>query len=264
MGRESEEILAGLKVHIISLFPGFFKGPFSCGPVRIVQEKAVLKVEIVNPRDFTDDPHGTVDGYPFGGGCGMVLKPDPVFRAVESIRQEKSHVVLLSPQGHSFNQSVAREFSQYQHLVLICGRYKGIDERVRTELADDEVSIGDYILSGGEAAALVIVESVARLLPGAVGHEESVTTDSFSSNILDAPYYTRPQDFRGNSVPEVLLSGDHAAVRRWRRKQALLTTAQRRPDLLRNEILTQAERQFLLAKLEKEITNGEEKRDQER
>ncbi len=250
-----------MQVHIVSLFPDYFNGPFECGPTRIVQQKGILEIEVINPRDFTDDPHRTVDDYPFGGGSGMVLKPEPVCQAVESVRQENSHVVLLTPQGRLFNQSVAREFSRLEHLVLICGRYKGVDERVRTVLADDEVSLGDYIISGGEAAALAIVESVARLLPGAVEHEQSVATDSFSPSILDAPYYTRPRVFRGISVPEVLVSGDHASIAGWRRNQALLLTARRRPDLLRNEVLTENERKSLLAELGKESANGKEERE---
>jgi len=247
-----------MRVDIVSLFPDYFDGPFRCGPTRVAQEKGSLSIAITNPREFTDDDYRTVDDYPFGGGAGMVLKPEPIFRAVESVRRDGTYTVLLCPQGRSLTQAVAREFSQRQHLVLICGRYKGVDERVRTGLVDDEVSVGDYILPGGEAAAVAVVESVARLLPGAVGDEDSVATDSFSSGLLDAPYYTRPRSYRDMVVPEPLLSGDHAAVASWRRQQALLTTARRRPDLLRDEALTDAEREFLMLQLEKEMPNGEE------
>jgi len=262
-----------MQVHIVSLFPEYFHGPFDCGPTRVAREKGMLAVEVTNPRDFTDDHHRTADDYPFGGGSGMVLKPEPIFLAVESIRRPNSRVILLSPQGQLFDQKTAREFSLMDHLVLICGRYKGVDERVRLSLVDDEVSLGDYILAGGEVAACAIVESVARLLPGAVEHSDSVDTDSFECSparwtpgILDAPYYTRPREFRGMAAPEVLFSGDHAAVSRWRRNQALLATARRRPELLRDEVLTCTERDFLLSELNtmssgKETGNGQEERD---
>jgi len=245
-----------MRVHIVSLFPEYFRGPFDCGPTRMAREAGSLDVGFVNPRDFTADPHRTVDDYPFGGGAGMVLKPEPLVQAVESVRQPGSRVVLLSPQGRQFIQSVALEFSRAGHVVLVCGRYKGVDERVHT-VVDEELSVGDYVLAGGEAAAVVVVEAVARLLPGAVEHEESVNTDSFTARLLDAPYYTRPREFRGRVVPEVLLTGDHAAVARWRREQALLLTALRRPELLRDEVLTETEREFLCRELGKEILNGQ-------
>lgn len=245
-----------MRIHIVSVFPEFFRGPFGCGPTRIAQENKALTLAVVNPRDFTDDPHRTVDDYPFGGGAGMIMKAEPLCRAVESIRTPGAHTVLLSPRGRLFDQSVAEEFSRMAHLILICGRYKGVDERVRSALAGDEVSLGDYILAGGEAAACVVVEAVARLLPGVVGDEKSVATDSFSTGILDAPYYTRPEEFRGMRVPEVLLSGNHAAVTRWRREQALLATARRRPELLRNEVLTREERDYLSHELTKEASYG--------
>ena len=242
-------------VHVVTLFPEYFAGPFDCGPTRVVRESKELAVEFVNPRDFTNDAHRTVDDYPFGGGAGMVLKPEPLVSAIESVRDAGSRVVLLSPQGRRFAQAVAKEFSSLPHLILVSGRYKGVDERVR-ELCDDEVSVGDFVLAGGEAAAIAVVEALARLLPGAVEHEESVATDSFSAGLLDAPYYTRPAEFRGRKVPDVLMSGDHAAVARWRREKALLATALRRPELLRNEVLTEAEREFLCRELGKEIENG--------
>ncbi len=244
-----------MQTAVITLFPDYFRGPFECGPTRAACADGQLELSFVNPRDFTTDAHRTVDDYPFGGGAGMVMKPEPLSAAIDSIRRPDSLVVLLSPQGDRFTQPLAEEFSRTGHLVLICGRYKGVDERVRLQ-CDREVSVGDYVLAGGEAAAVVIVEAVARLLPGAVGHEDSVATDSFSAGILDAPYYTRPREFRGQEVPEVLVSGDHASVARWRREQALKTTAQRRPELLRNEVLTECEREFLCRELEKETSNG--------
>jgi len=247
-----------MRVHVISLFPEYFSGPLDCGTTRIAREKGLLETEVVNPRDFTDDAHRTVDDYPFGGGAGMVLKPEPLFSAVESVRTPAARVVLLSPRGRRYNQPVAREFSRLDHLVLVCGRYKDVDERVRATLCDDEISVGDFILAGGEAAAVILIESVARLLPGVVGDAESVDTDSFERGILDAPYYTRPRRFRGLDVPEVLVAGDHAAVADWRRERALLETARRRPELLRDEVLTEPEREFLILNLTKEMFNGEE------
>ncbi len=247
-----------MRVEIVTLFPDYFSGPFACGPVRVAREKSALSIGLANPRDFTSDQHRTVDDYPFGGGAGMVLKPEPVFAAVESVRTPDSWVVLLSPQGRPFTQQVAEEMSRRPHLVLVCGRYKAVDERVRVALCQDEVSVGDFVLSGGEAAACCIVESVARLLPGAVGDEESVATDSFSAGIFDAPYYTRPAEFRGMAVPEVLLSGDHAAVRDWRRRAALGRTMRRRPELLAGVVLTAEERDYLMTEIAKEFPNGQE------
>jgi len=255
-----------MRVHIISLFPEYFAGPFSCGPTRVVREKRTLELSVVNPRDFTDDPHRTVDDYPFGGGAGMVLKPEPLFRAIESVRDGTSHTIMLSPRGRRFDQQAARDLSAMPHVILVCGRYKGVDERVREALADDELSVGDFVLAGGEAAAVMVVEAVARLLPGAVEHEESVDTDSFSPALLDAPWYTRPRSFRGMDAPEVLVSGDHDAVARWRRRQSLSITARRRPELLRGEVLTEDERRFLMHELRldetvKEISHGQEEED---
>jgi tRNA (guanine37-N1)-methyltransferase len=244
-----------MQVHVISLFPEYFTGPLDCGPTRVVREAGGLTVDIVNPREFTSDAHRTVDDYPFGGGAGMVMKPEPLAAAIESARRPGSCVALLSPQGEALDQDMAVELSRKADLILVCGRYKGVDQRV-VALCDREVSIGDYVLAGGEAAAVVIIEAVARLLPGAVGDEDSVATDSFSAGILDAPYYTRPREFRGSEVPEVLVSGDHAAVAGWRRQQALLATVRRRPELLAKEVLTEAEREFLCRELEKEIING--------
>uniref|UniRef100_A0A7V3PSI6 tRNA (guanine-N(1)-)-methyltransferase n=1 Tax=candidate division WOR-3 bacterium TaxID=2052148 RepID=A0A7V3PSI6_UNCW3 len=238
-----------MRIDLISIFPEYFVGPFECGPTRVAREKGLLEIRIVNPRDFTTDLHRTVDDYPFGGGAGMVIKPEPIFLAVESVRQPDSRVILLSPQGDQFNQVLARRFTEFPHLVLICGRYKGVDERVRMLLIDQEVSIGDYVLAGGEAAAVVIIEAIARLLPGAVGNEDSVASDSFENGLLAAPVYTRPRQFRGISVPEVLISGNHGAVATWRRQQALLNTARRRPDLLKNVKLTEEEKQFLSREL---------------
>ncbi|MFO7638940.1 MAG: tRNA (guanosine(37)-N1)-methyltransferase TrmD [bacterium] len=246
-----------MRLHVVSLFPEFFSGPVDFGTTRIAREKQLLQFEVVNPRDFTSDPHRTVDDYPFGGGAGMVLKPEPLFAAVESVRTPASRVVLLSPRGKRYDQSTAREFSRTGHLVLICGRYKDVDERVRAGLCDDELSVGDYVLAGGEAAAVIVIESIARLLPGVVGDAESVDTDSFENGLLDAPWFTRPRCFRDMAVPEVLVTGDHAAVGRWRREQSLLLTARARPELLDSETLTESEREFLMHHLTKEMFNGQ-------
>jgi tRNA (guanine37-N1)-methyltransferase len=222
-----------MQVHIVTIFPEFFSSPLSCGVMRIAKEKNMVQVDLVNLRDFADDSYRTVDDYPFGGGPGMILKPEPIFKAVESVKQENSHVVLLSPQGRPLNQDIVTELSRREHLIMICGRYKGVDERVREHLADEEISVGDYVLSGGEAAALVLLEAMTRLLPDVVGDKESVDTDSFISGLLDAPYYTRPADFRGYKVPEVLLSGHHQKVKEWREEQAMKITKEKRPDLLK-------------------------------
>ncbi|MBM3321931.1 tRNA (guanosine(37)-N1)-methyltransferase TrmD [candidate division WOR-3 bacterium] len=246
-----------MRISIVSLFPGYFSGPFGCGPTRVAREAALLQVNIVNPRDFTSDAHRTVDDCPFGGGAGMVLKPEPMVRAIESARSRDGRVVLLAARGRTFVQSTAREYSSLPHLVLVCGRYKGVDERVAAS-ADEELSVGDFVLAGGEAAAIAVVEAVARLLPGAVEHEESVATDSFSPALLDAPWYTRPREFRGMEAPDVLVAGDHAAVAAWRREQALIATARRRPELLRHEVLTEQERTVLSRLIEKEILNGKD------
>jgi len=246
-----------MHVDVVSVFPEYFTGPFGCGPTRVAQEKGVLSLSVTNPRDFTVDPHRTVDDYPFGGGPGMVMKPEPIAAALEQVRRPGSHVILLSPRGRLFDQACALDYSRRERLVLVCGRYKGVDERVAA-LADEELSLGDFVLAGGEPAACCVVDALARLLPGAVEDKDSVNTDSFSEDILDAPYYTRPRCFRGRSVPEPLLSGNHVAISRWRREAALLATALRRPELLRRTVLTRTEREFLRKELEKEITHGKE------
>lgn len=224
--------------HIITIFPDFFAGPFDHGVIRRARTAGRLQISIYDLRNWTYDRHKTVDDRPFGGGEGMLLKPQPIFEAVESIlphRGPKQKVVLLSAQGRRFTQSLARGFAALDDLVLICGRYEGVDERVAQYLADDEVSVGDFVLSGGELAAAMIVDVVARLLPGVLGNEESVRNESFSEaneGYLDCPQYTRPAEFRGWRVPEVLLSGNHAEIQRWRRAAAREKTERLRPDLI--------------------------------
>ncbi len=222
--------------HIVTIFPEFFRGPFEHGVIARAQAAGLLQIQVYNLREWTFDRHKTVDDRPFGGGEGMVLKPEPLFLAVESIFPERlpsRKVVLLSAQGRLFDQETARRLSQVPELLLICGRYEGVDERVAEHLADEEISIGDYVLSGGELAAAVVVDAVARLIPGVLGNEDSSVFESFgSSGVLDCPHWTRPAEFRGWKAPEVLLNGNHAEIRRWRRRAALVKTARLRPDLL--------------------------------
>jgi tRNA (guanine37-N1)-methyltransferase len=230
--------------HVLTIFPEFFRGPFEHGVVARAREAGGVEIHFHNLRDWTHDRHKTVDDRPFGGGEGMLLKPEPLFAAVESIWPERDasrRVILLSAQGRKFDQPAARRLSQVTALLLICGRYEGVDERVAEHLADEELSIGDYVLSGGELAAAVVVDAVARLLPGVLGNEDSVVFESFGEvagqeapGILDCPQYTRPAEFRGWKVPEILLGGNHEEIRRWRKQAALEKTARLRPDLLGN------------------------------
>ncbi len=224
-----------MKCDIITIFPGIFHAYLSEGMLKRALQKSLIEIEIHNMRDFTGDRHRTVDDYPYGGGSGMVMKPEPFFAAVETLcpDAEKRRVVILSPAGRKFDQEMAMELSQEtRRLIFLCGRYEAIDERVRTALADDEVSIGDYVLTGGELPALVIIDAIVRLIPGVLGDERSAEVESFSWGILDYPHFTRPPVFRGLQVPEILLSGNHKNILRWRRKEALRRTLQRRPELL--------------------------------
>jgi len=223
-----------LKIYIITIFPEFFVSPLSYGVLKRGIDQGHVEVECIGLRPFTDDPHRKVDDYPFGGGAGMVLKPEPIFRAVESLDGklgEKKEIVLLSARGSLFDQDTAIRLSTLESLVLICGRYRGIDERVTESLVTSEISIGDYILSGGEAACLVLLDAIIRLIPGVLGDFESAFEDSFFDGLLSAPDYTRPRVWRGMAVPDVLLSGDHEKIRRWRLAKACKVTQERRPDL---------------------------------
>jgi tRNA (guanine37-N1)-methyltransferase len=225
-----------VKFHIVTIFPEFFDGPFRHGVVARAIEAGIVHVNIHSLRDWTHDRHQTVDDRPFGGGEGMLLKPEPLFDAIEQILPQRSpstRVVLLSAQGRRFNQAVARRLAEYEEIALICGRYEGVDERVAEHLADEELSIGDYVLSGGELAAAVVIDATARLAPGVLGNGDSAVFESFSeAAMLDCPQYTRPADFRGWRVPETLLGGNHEEIRRWRKQAALEKTARLRPDLL--------------------------------
>lgn len=220
-----------MKIDVLTLFPGMFSGPLDESIVKRAREAGILQLGIHNLRDWTHDRHKTVDDRPFGGGPGMLLKPEPIFEAVEHLRNERTQVILLCPQGRKFDQAVARELAQNEHLMLVCGSYEGFDERIREALADDELSIGDFVLTNGALPAMVVIDAVTRLLPGVLGDEESSKDESFSQGLLEYPHYTRPADFRGMKVPEVLLSGNHAEIARWREQQARLRTARRRPDL---------------------------------
>ena len=278
-----------MRIDILTIFPDFFRGPLDYGIVRRAREAGLVEIEIHDLREFTKDKHRTVDDRPFGGGEGMVLKPEPIFECVESLgndsigndslgriaprdaranRATKQSVILLSAQGQKLDQSLAWELSQSERIVLICGRYEGVDERISEHLADREVSIGDYVLSGGELGAAVIVDTITRLIPGAVGNEASTQQESFtarqdagdcgggaeqegpsstcvSGGLLDYPHYTRPADFRGMTVPEVLVNGNHEEIRRWRRKTALAKTMRNRPDLLERVALSDEDRELL-------------------
>jgi len=220
-----------MKIDVLTLFPGMFSGPLDESIVKRAREAGILKLAIHNLRDWTHDRHKTVDDRPFGGGPGMLLKPEPVFEAVEQLAGEQTKVVLLCPQGRKFDQGAARELAKLEHLLLVCGSYEGFDERIREALADDELSIGDFVLTNGALPAMVVVDAVTRLLPGVLGDDESSKDESFSQGMLEYPHYTRPADFRGMKVPDVLLSGNHAEIERWRQAQARLRTAARRPDL---------------------------------
>jgi tRNA (guanine37-N1)-methyltransferase len=221
-----------VKIAVLTLFPGMFAGPLDESIVKRAREAGLLELTLHNLRDYAHDRHRTVDDRPFGGGPGMLLKPEPLFEAVEKLARETTRVILLSPSGRTFNQAIARELAQLDDLLLISGHYEGFDERVREQLADDELSIGDYVLTNGALPAMVIVDAVTRLLPGALGDDTSSHEESFSHGLLEYPQYTRPAEFRGMKVPEVLLSGNHAQIAKWRAERANARTKERRPDLL--------------------------------
>jgi tRNA (guanine37-N1)-methyltransferase len=245
-----------LRIDVLTIFPRTVEGPLSEGIVNRAREGGLVDIRVHDLRDFTEDRHRTVDDAPFGGGPGMVMKAEPFFRAAEALPPRPpgpEAVVLLSPRGRPFEQQTAERYARLGHLLLLCGRYEGIDERVREGLATEEVSLGDFVLTGGEVAALAVIEATVRLLPGALGDQGSAQADSFADGLLDHPHYTRPAVVRGRAVPEALLSGDHERVRRWRRREALRATRERRPELLGAAPLS-AEDEVLL----REIEEGEE------
>jgi tRNA (guanine37-N1)-methyltransferase len=227
-----------MRFDIITIFPELFTGVTECGIIRRALRSGLVDIRIINLRDFTKDRHRSVDDRPYGGGEGMVFMPEPLFEAIEFCKGQEGgssgQVVLMSPQGKTWSQHLAAEFATIPHLMLVCGRYEGVDQRVIDSLVDREISIGDFVLSGGEIPAMVILDSVVRLIPGALGCSESAVNESFSSGLLDYPQYTRPAEYRGQAVPEVLLSGDHAKIEKWRKEQALEKTKRARPELIKD------------------------------
>jgi tRNA (guanine37-N1)-methyltransferase len=238
-----------MKIDVLTLFPEMFSGVFGHSILKKAAEKEAVQYNVVNFREFADNKHQTVDDYPYGGGAGMVLKPQPIFDAVDTLIKEnehkKSRVILLCPQGERFTQKKAEELANDKHLIFICGHYEGYDERIRKHIVTDEISIGDYVLTGGELGAMVVIDSVVRLLPEVLGNEESHQQDSFSTGLLEHPHYTRPADFRGMKVPEVLMSGNHKNIEEWRVKESLRRTLTRRPDLLEQIELTKEQSKWL-------------------
>jgi len=232
---------------ILTIFPEIFRSPLSESLIKKALDKGVLQVRIWNLRDFTEDKHRTTDDYPYGGGAGMVMKADPIFRAVEEIKANNpdARTLLLTPQGERFHQGLAKGLSEQKHWILICGRYEGLDERVRLGVVDREISIGDYVLNGGEIPALVFLEVISRYVPGFLGSEQSVEEETFSDGLLEYPQYTRPPVIRGMEVPEILLSGNHSEIKRWRRRESLKRTYLRRPDLLERADLSEEDLEYL-------------------
>lgn len=247
-----------MRIDIVSLFPAMFDGPFGESMTKRAIDRGLLEIKVTNLRDFAFDKHKQVDDSPFGGGSGMVLKPEPMFRALRHIEASAAYarrrVLLMSPSGRTFNQKKAKELAAYDQLIFLCGHYEGFDTRIEEHLADEDISIGDYVITGGELPAMVIIDAVSRMIPGVLGSEESAPTDSFYEGLLGYPQYTRPRDFEGLVVPEVLLSGDHGQIALWRRRESLRRTKARRPDLLKKAALSESDRRFL-ASLE-ETENG--------
>ncbi len=238
-----------MRIDILTLFPEMFRGPFDESIMKRAVEAGLIEINVYNIRDYTNDRHHTVDDYPYGGGHGMVMKPEPLFEATEAVvalGERRGPIVLLTPQGRTLDQTMAGELAKEQRLVLICGHYEGVDERVREHLITQEISIGDYVLSGGELPAMVVVDAVVRLIPGVLGSADSLVEESHTEGLLEYPQYTRPAEFRGWPVPGILLSGNHQEVKRWRRQQSVLRTAQRRSDLLAKADLTDEERRLAI------------------
>lgn len=242
---------------ILTIFPEMFKGPFSESMIFRAREKGIIDINLINIRDYAYDKHSTTDDTPYGGGAGMVMKIEPIYRAWQDVQKSRGDVpvIMLSPQGRKLDQKIVKEFSEEKGLILLCGHYEGIDERIREEIVTDEISIGDYVLTGGEIAAIVLVDAVARMLPGVLGTKESMIEDSFYNGLLDFPNYTRPRKFKEMEVPEILLSGNHGAIDRWRRKEALKRTFLRRPDLLEKKELD-IDEILILDEIKNEIEGG--------
>lgn len=236
-----------MKFDILTLFPGMFDGPLTESIIKRAVEKDLIEVRLHNIRDYAEGKHRVTDDYPFGGGAGMVMKVEPIAACIESVRRDRpaSKVILTSPRGRRLNHGIVRELAAEEGLIVICGRYEGVDERVRELFVDDEISIGDYVLTGGELAAMVLVDAVSRFVPGVLGCGSSAETDSFADGLLEYPQYTRPDEFRGIAVPDVLLSGNHGEIARWRRQESLRITLEKRPDLLEGAGLSDADRAFI-------------------
>ncbi len=229
---------------ILTIFPSMFRSPFEESIIKRAREKGLVEINTHNLRDYTTDKHKTVDDYPFGGGAGMVMKPEPIIRAIEALRSEDSRVILTTPQGRLFTQDYAKGLLEYDHFIIICGRYEGVDERVMN-FVDEDISIGDYILTGGELAAMVIIDVLVRMIPGVLGNLESITDESFFDHLLEGPQYTRPREYRGLKVPDILLSGNHKKIKEWRRRESLKRTLERRPDLLKMSKLEPKDIEYL-------------------
>lgn len=235
-----------MRIDYLTLFPEMFDGVLNHSILKRAQDKNVLSVNTINFRDFAQNKHQQVDDYPFGGGQGMVLKPEPVFNAMESIEHnENTRVILMCPQGRPFSQEIAQELSEAEHLVFICGHYEGYDERIREHLVTDEISMGDYVLTGGELPAMTMTDAIVRLIPGVLGNQQSHEDDSFQDGLLEFPQYTRPREFKNYKVPDVLLSGNHANIERWRHEQKIIRTYDKRPDLLEHYELTQSDKKVI-------------------
>ncbi|TYS91118.1 tRNA (guanosine(37)-N1)-methyltransferase TrmD [Rossellomorea aquimaris] len=237
-----------MRIDVLSLFPSMFEGIFGESILKKAYEKEAVSYNVINFREYADNKHNQVDDYPYGGGAGMVLKPQPIFDAVDALKKEqqsKPRVILMCPQGERYTQQKAEELAKEEHLVFICGHYEGYDERIREHVVTDEISIGDYVLTGGELGAMVVIDSVVRLLPGVLGNEDSPIQDSFSSGLLEHPHYTRPSDFRGLKVPDELISGNHRLIDEWREKESLRRTFERRPDLLERYSLTDRQKAWI-------------------
>ncbi|NLJ76678.1 MAG: tRNA (guanosine(37)-N1)-methyltransferase TrmD [Peptococcaceae bacterium] len=238
-----------MRIDILTLFPEMFAGPFSTSILKRAQDKGLIAVNLIDIRDFSTNKHRTVDDTPYGGGAGMVMSPEAIFKAVENVLREHpgatTRIVLMCPQGRPFNQATALNLAGEENLIFICGHYEGVDERVREELVTDEISIGDYILTGGELPAMVVIDAVTRLIPGVLGDHASVQEESFNNSLLEYPQYTRPREFRGQAVPDILLSGHHEEIRKWRRRQSLIRTLERRPEMLTQLEMTEEDKAIL-------------------
>lgn len=235
-----------MKIDYLTLFPEMFDGVLNHSILKRAQDKNIIEVNTVNFRDYAENKHNQVDDYPYGGGQGMVLKPEPVFNAMKDLKHtNKTRVILMCPQGRPFSQAIAEELSEAEHIVFICGHYEGYDERIRENLVTDEISMGDYVLTGGELPAMTMTDAIVRLIPGVLGNEQSHQDDSFSDGLLEFPQYTRPREYKGMTVPDVLLSGNHANIEKWRHEQKLIRTLHKRPDLLEKYQLSDKDKEFL-------------------